>query len=384
MVRFGLVLALAISFLVEAQTTPEQRFRQFFDDITEEAVDLDPSTPEFHMAAQALIYVGREDLFRNYVERAPFLDHGDECPAIGTLAEFRETLVEEAARTRIVIVNEAHTNARHRLLPGILAEWLVPLGYQYFAAETFLAEGLERRPENAVTVGMGTYSFEPVFGRTLRQIEGMGYAFVAYEMTMEQRPEAEVFQADPVNTRETIQAANLVEFLAEHPEARILIHVGHSHLFEAPQPGYQGRPESRWMANRVRELTGIDPVTISQTQCRSAVGTLVVDGRETRTAGFVDHFIGHPPLEFERNRPTWRREIGDIDTDIPAELLSESERIIVEAHPVGVSPEEVAIDRLMLLPGEDIPLLLPPGRYDLRSYTSEGLLAGPIEVSVGE
>ncbi|WP_421787591.1 hypothetical protein [Hyphobacterium sp.] len=384
MFRMLLVMVLAIGSLAEAQTTREQRIDGLFDVIDENAVGFDPSTSQFHMAAQALIYVGREDLFREFVEQAPFLDRSNDCPVTGTLADFRDTVIDGAAQTRIVIVNEAHTNARHRLLPAELASWLAPLGYRYFAAETFSAESLEMRSENEVLAGTGTYSFEPIFARSLRQIADLEYSFVAYEQRSDQRTGDHSDMVSRIHEREIAQTQNLIAAVFDHdPDARVLIHVGHAHVLERPHVGRDGS-ETRWFANRLAEATGIDPITIDQTECAADSTISFANGSETRKSGLVDHFIAHPPVEFERNRPTWRREIGDIDTDIPAEFLSDSERIIVEAHPAGGSTEEVAIDRLMLFPGEDIPLLLPPGRYDLRSWTADGLLGGPVEITVGE
>ena len=72
-----------------------------------------------------------------------------------------------------------------------------------------------------------------------------------------------------MNRREERQATRLAEVIADLPESdRILIHVGFSHAAEVPIRGPGGNP-LEWMAARLKRYTGIDPLTIDQTDCRS-------------------------------------------------------------------------------------------------------------------
>ena len=64
--------------------------------------------------------------------------------------------------------------------------------------------------------------------------------------------------------REDAQTANLIEaVLGAAPETKLIVHVGHSHVAELPVHG------TPWMAARLKERTGIDPLTISLTACRA-------------------------------------------------------------------------------------------------------------------
>lgn len=381
-------LAIALSLLVapatHAQWTAEQRLLSLFQMIPEDLESLDPEDANYQNPIQILSWVGREDIAEAMLENAPELIRTVDCPEIGSLNALFDEIAEDPSGPQIVMLNETHFDPRHRMVAQRLAEILAEQGFAYFAAETFNIRVAEGRVPGSVPFNIGAYSYEPIYARMLRGIDDLGLSPLAYEQRPEQQPENPETWEARINAREIAQTENLMAALFEHtPDARVFIYVGGGHLQE--QPVYrEGREEVRWFGNRLAEATGVNPVTIVQYPCVSESGAVWADGSETSSAGRVDYFIGHPPLEFERNRPTWRREIGDIDIEIPAELLSDNDRIVVEAHPVGGTTDDVAIERLMLWPGEDIPLLLPPGRYDLRSYTSEGLLAGPVEITVGE
>jgi hypothetical protein len=385
MVRiFCLVLVLAIAPDAKAQWTAEQRLLSLFDQIPDQLDSIAADDPMLQMAAQMLTVVGREDL--SVAAMTQSVGHREIalCPETNALDSFWESIIEDANRTQIVMINESHFEPRHRVIVGQLAERLIHEGYTYYAAETLQRSVYDDLFGGEIRFNSGSYSYEPIFARILRAIYASGFRLEAYEQLPGQHVENPPTYIDRIHAREIAQTENLIAAIFGHDaDARVLIHVGHSHVMETPRPT-RGEQEIRWFANRLAEATGIDPVTIEQTYCRSETVSTGADGSATSISGAVDYFIAHPAIEFDRNRPTWRREIGDVDTEIPTELRSDNQRVIVEAHPVGMPTEEVAIDRVMLWPDDDIPLLLPPGRYDLRSFTSEGLLAGPVEVTVSE
>lgn len=136
--------------------------------------------------------------------------------------------------------------------------------------------------------------------------------------------------------------------------------------------------------------TGVDPLTISQTPClapgATPVAVLPQAERYRGTEDFVppvDMFVGHPGMTYRDHRPTWRREIGDRDVAIPASLRPDAEMVIVEARDMNQPDSAVPMDAVLARPGEDIPLLLPPGRYRLSAYTKGGpIIAGPVIAEV--
>lgn len=111
----------------------------------------------------------------------------------------------------------------------------------------------------------------------------------------------------------------------------------------------------------------IDPLTISQTTCHGG-------GSTTRLAalpadeppGTFDLVVDHPTARFVRGRPAWRIAAGDTPVSIPAQLRPTTGWRVIEARPDGEPPASVPMDRVAIRPGEDVALMLPPGRYRLR------------------
>ncbi|MGB3796049.1 MAG: hypothetical protein WA957_07070 [Alteraurantiacibacter sp.] len=273
-----------------------------------------------------------------------------------------------AADRRIVIINESHSVTRHRETIRLLLEALRPLGFSVYAAETF--SNSEHTPDPVdkyadrpwVHFTEGYYSSEPVFGNLLRQAKMDGYRLAAYEETPAQAAPHSADRTIRIATRENAQAENIAAILATmEARERLIVHVGYSHVSEVETGG------NLWMAARLKAMTGIDPLTISQTLCST-------DGREPfltslpegEAAGLVDLVLSQPVTQFFRSRPQWRRDAGYRDVSVPQELRDINRPLIVEAFRFGDPFEAVAMDRIYIRPGEDVPLLLPPGTYTVR------------------
>jgi hypothetical protein len=141
------------------------------------------------------------------------------------------------------------------------------------------------------------------------------------------------------------------------------------------------------MAEAFREETDIDPVTIDQTLCASP-DNAVYYGLAARDPedGKTDFVIGLPLSQVVDGRPDWRRAAGDQPVDTPAACRSDTAKSVVEARRVDQSQQATPVDRLLLFPGEALPLLLPPGQYRIqcRFSTNDGMTpladAGQVQV----
>lgn len=297
-------------------------------------------------------------------------------PCVATGQDPISAIVAGARKTNIVMINEDHGSPLHRQFIADLLAALRPEGYSIYAAEAF-ANGIPRHLP--LSASDGYYSQEPVFGRTVQLAKSLGYQLVAYEQTPAQMAEAQQEGMDPHTAREEAQKDNLIaEIFRDHSTAKVVIHVGGAHLLERP---VRSQGNVRWMAARLIEATGVDPLTISQLGCLSDGRSSVLavsrrNGDEITTAETegVDLFVGHPPLEFRRHRPVWRWAAGDIEVEIPEALRSETQVVIVEARVEGATSETVPADRILIRPHESIPLLLPPGRYRLDAFVPGGRL----------
>ena len=106
----------------------------------------------------------------------------------------------------------------------------------------------------------------------------------------------------------------------------------------------------------------------SQTVCASDGGDpFLAELPSDQPPGLVDLVLSQPVARFDRSRPAWRRQAGDLAIDLPAELRERSGPLIIEAFRADEPFDAIPIDRLYIEPEEDIPLLLPPGRYKIRA-----------------
>ncbi len=324
------------------------------------------------IAAQTWSMLGREDLAAGTGD-AEYLPQP--CTPLPGTSQGRQSVVEaiatQAATSRIVIVNESHTVTRHRGTVLQLLDALRPLGFSVYAAETFSnpEDGADPVAQHSDLAWPhlfdGYYTREPAFGQVIRQAKRLGYRMVAYEETPSQSAPEGADRATSIAARETAQASNLVAILAGMgPDEKLLVHVGYNHAAETPL----GPSGDLWMAARLKALTGIDPLTVSQTLCSSEGGQpFLANLPANRPAGMVDIVLSQPVTRFQDNRSAWRWEAGDMAVPIPSEWRRANQPLIDEAFVAGEPFDAVPMDRVYFEPGENIPLLLPPGSYRVRA-----------------
>ena len=136
------------------------------------------------------------------------------------------------------------------------------------------------------------------------------------------------------------------------------------------------------MAQRLKEATGIDPLTIDQASYASGGAQFTFCDPAQTPSLSVDFRVGSPDETFENGRPSWRQRAGQRPVPVPGALLHSTLSTIFEAR-LATEPDEAApVDRLLLRPGETLPLLLAPGRYRVESWTQEHGHSPPLEVNV--
>lgn len=290
-------------------------------------------------------------------------------------------IVEAAAGTRIVILNEAHHSPRDRAFALEVAKALRPLGYTLLAAEAFanypeLTAALAR--EGFPRLKSGTYLKEPVFGDFVRQALGLGYTPIAYEQGPEQRKRGE----PGVPGREQAQAENLAAALRANPGGKLFVYVGLSHVTERPIEHGSGRME--WMAARLKKLTGIDPLTIEQTALaedsssrggREAwalaapklrrTSVLRLDGHPLAFglyANAIDLQVLHPPTPLRDGRPSWLEAMGRRPSAVPPALIRKGGRRLVQAFLAEEPDDAVPVDQVLVEAGKPVPKLMLPER----------------------
>lgn len=341
-----------------------------------ELAKIDPDHPlADDRASQTLSLFGREDL----ISAISHDYKSNHCAPLKTSLNVFDAIESGARKTSIVIINESHERSQHRGFTAEIARRLRPLGYDTMAIETLSNSSpgtperylptFRKRPDLPYFVDEdGFYLSEAGFGRLGRQAKALGYRLLPYEIIGKGGTASGATRDQQIATREEGQARNLTAYLRDHPGAKLLIHVGYSHAAEVPRPNGE-----KWMAMRLKEKTGIDPLTISQTSCRGGGDTdrlaaLPAD----EPMGTFDLLVDHPNARFAQGRPEWRMLAGDRPVGIPQVLRPAVGWRVIEARPVGEPVTSVPMDRVAIRPRENIALMLPPGSYHLRVIDPAG------------
>lgn len=331
------------------------------------------------------------------IDRALDLPPEKEDPLLAELdqAEVKNALDEIVALARsrqIVILNEAHHVALHRAFGLQLAERLRPLGFEFLAAETLNGIAIQSltRQQHPTRI-TGFYTLEPSFGDFIRQSLRLGYQPIAYEMMF--GPPADSDPTDQINFREKTQVENLMKnIFTEKPNAKVFIFVGYHHATEDTQRNSDGR-ETAWMAARLKVATGIDPLTIDQTeqtergsfdrsskawrwtqQNRPQEHPIVMAIEPNRYwigPGYrdrVDIQVFHPASKPIDGRPDWLSKLtGRQSVPLPDEIPPPTDRYLVQAVLANESKETIPLDQCLWSADQNRPVLyLLPGEYQLR------------------
>lgn len=294
-------------------------------------------------------------------------------------------ILREAATRQIVILNEAHHVPMHRAFAMRLARELRKLGFEYLACETF-RRGADPNA-GAVDQASGGYTQDPVYAEFIREAKRDGWTLVAYEA---ESPDPALRGPERIRQREQAQARNLVEqVLAQRPQAKLFVYVGSGHALKTPQR-FSQTETVLWMAGELKQLTGIDPLSIDQSlafahpdPARELAGYRAAlarhDGLEPfvlrkpdgsarllrYAPGSVDLQVIHPPQALVNGRPSWlvswaqRRPFA-----IPSAWLPVQGRRLIYAMHKAHPPQAVPADIVIVEAGKPAPaLMLPPGEF---------------------
>jgi len=335
----------------------------------EQLAAIDPSNPASDAGTrQTLSLFGREDLIA--ATSAYYKPNG--CAPLKTAPDVLPEIERRARQTSIVIVTESHERSEHRGFSTELATRLRPLGYNTLALEAlspsmpdtpaqYLPSFVQHPALKYFEDGDGHYLSEAGYGRLGRRAKKLGYHLLAYEF-IDEHPAADATMEQRIAAREEGEARNLATYVHDHTGAKLLIHVGYAHAAEVP-----GADGTQWMAARLKKKTGIDPLTISQTACSGGGGAVRLSALPADVPqGTFDLVVDHPNAHFVRGRPVWRQRAGDRVVRIPQRLYPARGWCVVEARPVDEPTASVPMDRVAIRAGDDVALMLPPGRYRLR------------------
>jgi hypothetical protein len=297
-------------------------------------------------------------------------------------------------------------------------------GFRYFAAEALTAKDGGLQARGYPTLKSGYYLHEPLCADMVRIAMQLGYQIVPYEYEPDpprtiRDPASRDDSLELQNAREEGQARNLKErILSKDPRAKILVHAGYGHIGKKPitwewnaKNGEARKGEMRLMAYAFQQLTGIEPLSVDQTQriersnpeedpgdYRFAVKTGLVKEkpvvlRHKTTKEFFpveelcDLVVLHPRTRYENGRPTWlglggRREPYTVQAGVP--LRRDASYLAQAFFATEQGPDAVPVDQMEFVGDEPLPTLwLPPGQFRVRILDESGTIVHEYSTGAG-
>lgn len=302
-----------------------------------------------------------------------------ECPSspfVQTPAE--SSLASVARASRVLLINESHSKVQTRAAIIRLLPVLRRAGYTDLALEALDPSGPValrgaagmRRGDLRDDIKSGFYLREPVYARMVEDAQGLGFGLVAYEGDSADR-----------ESRETKQATNLRRWLDAHPNARLVVVGGYSHIWK----------NDGWMAQKLAASLGQAIVSVDQID-----GATGCDGQKARAAPSLwispsqQAWSSHP--ERVDATLTWRSSDRRDNATAWLSLDGSRKRVpipdachqvrpcLVEAR-ADDAPESVPEDRLVtFVASEKVVLYLTPGKYVLVERTTTGMARNKLDV----
>ncbi len=247
----------------------------------------------------------------------------------------KDYIVEQSKYTQIIIINEAHHMAQHRMFTKSLLKDLYDNGYRYLGLEALFDSTINDR--KYPIIDSGYYTKEPEFGSLIAEALNLGFTLFSYEAA----------QGKNGKEREIEQAENIQKFIQSVPEGKVLIHCGYAHAFENDYPAW-----GKAMAGRLKDLLNSDPLTIDQTMfleksdkafnhlfinlntAKAPVVLMDSNGQVFNGKSDIkqtDMVILHPQTNYINNRPEWLAQ-GKETYNIPPSKLQGKTPVLVLAY----------------------------------------------------
>jgi hypothetical protein len=154
-------------------------------------------------------------------------------------------LIRKCKDEQVVMINENHFAFKHRILGELFLDSLYNFGFRYFAIEAIWENDTALNERGFAVTNTGFYTREPMMANLIRKAIEKGYYVCGYD--------------DFTNDREKNQATNIYQkTIAKDSLCKVLVWAGFDHINEAES-------SRNWMAREFLLLTGIDPLTINQT-----------------------------------------------------------------------------------------------------------------------
>jgi hypothetical protein len=286
----------------------------------------------------------------------------------------KEYILNRSKKEKIVIINEAHNNSRHRVFTTSLLKGLYKNGYRFLGIEA-LSDTLINQRKFPVLKSGSMYIHESQYSNLIKEALDIGFTLFNYEY----KP----VKGKTGKDREREQAENIAKVMAQNPNSKFLIHCGYDHLNE----GIPGIEEwEKAMAGRLNDLTGINPFTIDQIpgsekgdlkfnspyiqMANSKKPVIMVNAKGKTYNGEIndnraDCRIIHPVTLYNNGRPDWLTFEGRRKTfHIPTNSISEYPVLVMAYRNNEFEQEGVPADIIEITnKDQKVDLVLDKGNY---------------------
>ena len=335
-----------------------------------------------------------------YYSDSRFKDQLDSTPIVHDtiflkehqLVDATDYVINESKLHQVIMINEAHHLAYHRVFAISVLNRLYDAGFHCLAIEAIEDSLINQKKYPDYNTGL--YTSEPLFGELIRQAKKIGFTLVGYDFNTD----CEEKNNDPNycnRYRDSIMAVNLTKLLKKDPKTKILIYAGYDHI-------YKGSTDSwKKMAQYFKEFNGIDPFSIELTRQVEHMHIqfdedqfLVVnkfkhikrpvialkDGKPWHT-DFVDATVIFPAYLVNNKRPSFY-SINGLRTRYNLNKLHLKSGQFVQSFYSNEKPgKRIPADQLIISKGENI-LYLFKGKYILAIKNKNGDLIKEHKISI--
>lgn len=276
---------------------------------------------------------------------------------------------------RVVILNEAHHIAKHRILSLELLDTLKKKAFTHIAIEALNNDTFYNKNGFPKQLETGFYISEPIFGNFLRKAHQLGFTVFGYDKIFDCKYDKEKPNYCR-NKRELTQAIEIKNVLQNDSNAKVFVHCGFAHLEE--------KTKDDWikMAEFLEMISGIDPLTINQ------ASSLYFNGIEnieepivylkndsvyipSKKKGYYDIQVFWPKVNYINGRPSYYKMINSFkEVRVTAELKANT---IIQAYCDSEDEDTVPVDQFIVKePSIGYSLYLPSGNYTIKISDEKG------------